>query len=131
MSGPSDARSTVSLFTDALSQIALLFQTELRLVRAELSEKLTTVLGHATVVGMGLALLLAALILLLHAAVRWLEILGMPNEWGYLLVGLAVGVIGAVLAAGGLHSLKQTNVVPDRTVNQMRADFATVKEHIQ
>jgi hypothetical protein len=53
MNARDDFRSTVGLFTDALSQIALLFQTELRLVRAELSEKLNQVLGHAALVGAG------------------------------------------------------------------------------
>ena len=131
MSAPQDARSTIGLFTDALSQIALLFQTEMRLVRAELSEKLNQVLGHAALVGAGFVFVLAALIFLLQSVVSWLEVAGLPDEWGYLLVGLVVGGIGAALLAKGINALKQTSVVPDRAVNQVRADLATVREHIQ
>jgi hypothetical protein len=131
MSTPHDARSTIGLFTDALSQIALLFQTEMRLVRAELSEKLSQIAGHAAMIGAGFVLLLAALIFLLQSVVSWLEVAGLPDEWGYLLVGLAVGVAGAVFLSKGVNSIKETSVVPDRAVNQVRADIATVKEHIQ
>ncbi|HET7715876.1 MAG TPA: phage holin family protein [Bauldia sp.] len=131
MNERANTRSTIGLFTDALSQIALLFQTEMRLVRAELSEKLNQVLGHAATVGVGLVFVLAALILLLQSVVSWLEVAGLPDEWGYLLVGLAVAAIGAVLLTKGINALKETSVVPDRAVNQVRADLATVKEHIQ
>jgi hypothetical protein len=131
MSARDDARSTIGLFTDALSQIALLFQTEMRLVRAELSEKLNQVAGHAAMVGAGLIFVLAALIFLLQSVVSWLEVAGLPDEWGYLVVGLAVGVAGAVLLVKGINALKETSVVPDRAVSQVRADLATVKEHIQ
>ena len=131
MSARDDARSTIGLFTDALSQIALLFQTEMRLVRVELSEKLSQVLGHAAMVGAGLVFVLAALIFLLQSVVSWLEVAGLPDEWGYLLVGLVVGGVGAALLTKGINALKETSVVPDRAVNQVRADLATVKEHIQ
>jgi uncharacterized membrane protein YqjE len=131
MSARDDARSTIGLFTDALSQIALLFQTEMRLVRAELSEKLNQILGHAAMVGAGLVFVLAALIFLLQSVVSWLEVAGLPDEWGYLLVGLVVGGVGAALLTKGINALKETSVVPDRAVNQVRADLATVKEHIQ
>ena len=131
MSARDEARSTIGLFTDALSQIALLFQTEMRLVRAELSEKLNQVVGHAAMVGAGLIFVLAALIFLLQSVVSWLEVAGLPDEWGYLLVGLVVGGVGAALLTKGINALKETSVVPDRAVNQVRADLATVKEHIQ
>ena len=131
MSARDDERSTLGLFTDALSQIALLFQTEMRLVRAELSEKLNLVLGHVAMVGAGLVFVLAGLIFLLQSVVSWLEVAGLPDEWGYLLVGLVVGGVGAALLTKGINALKETSVVPDRAVNQVRADLATVKEHIQ
>jgi hypothetical protein len=82
-------------------------------------------------VGGGLVFLLAALIFLLQSVVSWLEVAGLPDEWGYLLVGLAVGIAGAVLLNKGIKALKETSVVPDRAVNQVRADLATVKEHMQ
>jgi hypothetical protein len=131
MSEPRNARSTFGLITDALSQVAVLFQTEMRLVRAELSEKLNQIAGHAAMVGAGLVGVLAGLLFILQSVVSWLEVAGLPDEWGYLLVGLAVGIIGAVLLSKGINALKETSVVPERAVSQVRADLATVKEHIQ
>lgn len=131
MSEREENRSTLSLLADAASQIALLLQTELRLVRAEFGEKLNRVLSHAAVVGMGLVFVLAGVIFLLQSLVSWLEVAGLPNEWGYLLVGLVVGIAGSVLLTKGISAIRETSVVPDRAVNQVREDFATVREHIQ
>jgi len=38
--------------------------------------------------------------------------------------------IAAVLVIKGINDLKGTKLVPDRTIQQVRADFATVKEHV-
>jgi hypothetical protein len=81
--------------------------------------------------GAGLVCVLAGLLFILQSVVSWLEVAGLPDEWGYLLVGLAVGIIGAVLLGKGINALKESSVVPDRAVSQVRADLATVKEHIQ
>jgi hypothetical protein len=126
-----ESRSTIGLVTDALSQVALLFQTELRLVRAEFREKFAEVMGNAAFVGAGLVFLLTALIFVLQSLVSWLEVAGLPDEWGYLVVGLAAGILGAVLLSKGVKSIQQINVVPERTVEQVRADIGTVKEHVQ
>ena len=75
------------------------------------------VLGHAAMVGAGLVFVLAALIFLLQSVVSWLEVAGLPDEWGYLLVGLVVGGGGAALLTKGINALKETSVVPDRAVN--------------
>jgi len=131
MTNQNDRSSTIRLVTDALSQIALLFQTELRLVRAELSEKLSQILGKAGMVAIGGIFALVALIFLLQSVVSWLEVAGLADEWGYLLVGLVLAIIAAVLLVKGINALKETSVVPDRAVHQVRADVATIKEHIQ
>ena len=131
MSNRDERASTVGLITQALSQMALLFQTELRLVRAEMSEKFSQVLGRAGLVAIGGAFALVALIFVLQSVVSWLEVAGLADEWGYLLVGLLLAVVGAVLLARGINALKETSVVPGRTLHQVRADVATLKEHIQ
>jgi hypothetical protein len=131
MSDRDERPSTIALITDALSQTALLFQTEMRLVRAELSEKLGHLLGRIGAVAIGGLFALVALIFLLQSVVSWLEVAGLSDEWGYLLVGLALGVLAAVLLVKGINALKETSIVPDRAVHQVRADVATIKEHIQ
>jgi hypothetical protein len=68
--------------------------------------------------------------MLLHAIVRWLAVAGLPDQWGYLLVGLIAGGAGIAVLMSGINRIKETNLVPDRTIRQARDDFATVKEHV-
>jgi hypothetical protein len=67
---------------------------------------------------------------LLFAAVRWLAVAGIPEEWGYLIVGSVVAVVGLVMLITGIQKIKSTSIVPDRAIRQAREDLATVKEHL-
>lgn len=123
-------RTLPQLIADLVNQFTELFQTELRLVKAEFSEKLSQYANGGTMIGAGGVALLVALFLVLQAIVLWLAALGLPERWGYLLVGLVVGGIGAGVLMKGINNLKTTNLVPDRTLGQVRADVATVKERV-
>jgi hypothetical protein len=123
-------RSLVQLITDAMNEFANLFQTEIRLVRVELSEKLNRFAGSGAMIGAGAVAAIVALILLLQAAVKWLAIAGLPEEWGLLSLGFLVGIIGIVLLVKGINDAKATSLLPERTISQVRADIATVKEHV-
>jgi uncharacterized membrane-anchored protein YhcB (DUF1043 family) len=68
---------------------------------------------------------------LLQAVVAWLAFAGLPERWGYTIVGVVIGVLAAGLLLKGIDNLKATKVVPERTIEQLKADFATVKEHVQ
>jgi Putative Actinobacterial Holin-X, holin superfamily III len=80
-------------------------------------------------VGVAAVLSLAGLIVLLLAAVRWLEIAGLPQEWGLLLVGGTAVIIGIALAFVGANRLRAPALTPDRTISQLRADISVAKEH--
>ena len=41
-----------------------------------------------------------------------------------------VVIIGAALLMKGINDAKTTNLLPERTMHQVRADIATVKEHV-
>ncbi|HZP20405.1 MAG TPA: phage holin family protein [Bauldia sp.] len=122
--------STLGLFADVVSQLAGLFQNELQLLRAEFGEKIRRLIDSGALVGGGAVALLAALLLLLRGLVRWLEVAGIPDQWGYLIVGTIVGVAGWFALQSGLAAIKRSTLVPDRAVDQLRADFDTVKEHV-
>ena len=124
------SRSTVQLITDAMNEFATLFQTEIHLVRVELSEKVSRLAGGGTMIAAGAIAAIVALILLLQDAVKWLVVAGVPEEWGLLLVGVLVGIIGAALLMKGINDAKTTNLLPERTMHQVRADVAIVKEHV-
>jgi hypothetical protein len=126
----SDTRPLASVLTQIVSEVAYLLQTEIRLAKAEASEKLGQAARGGAMLGIAAVLLLPGLFLLMVAAVRWLEVAGMPTQWGYLLVGGIVVAIGVGLALKGMHNLKGSELVPERTIKQVRADFAVAKEKV-
>jgi putative superfamily III holin-X len=119
-----------SLMTRVVSDVAYLLQTEIRLAKAEISEKLSVAANGGTLLGIAAVLFLPGLFILLLAAVRWLEVAGMPTQWGFLLVGVIVTAAAAVLAVLGINRLKQPNLLPQRTIEQVSADLTVAKEHI-
>jgi uncharacterized membrane protein YqjE len=120
-----------SAITRAVSDIAYLLQTEIRLARTELSEKLGKVASGGILIGAGAVLALAGLIVLLLAIVQWLAIAGLPLEWSLLLVGAVVLALGAVLLMKGTNNMKGSALVPHRTIDQLKADLSIVKEQMK
>jgi len=123
-------RSLVQLITDVMNEFATLFQTEIQLVRVELSEKASRLAGSGTMIGAGAIAAVVALVLLLQAVVKWLAIAGIPEEWGLLLVGVIVAALGVALLMKGINDAKTTRLFPERTMHHVRADIVTVKEHV-
>jgi hypothetical protein len=126
-----DHRTIGNLLTDVLGDITHLFETEIRLIRVEINERLGKIANGGTLVAVGAIAALGAMFLLLQAIVRWLVVAGVPDQWGYLVVGLVVAGMAAVVLSKGMNNLKSTNLVLDRTLAQLRADMATVKEHVK
>jgi putative superfamily III holin-X len=124
-------RPLASVMTQVVSDLAYLLQTEIRLARAEISEKVSQAANGGAFIGVAAILLLTGLFVLLLAAVRWLEIAGLPDQWGLLLVGGAVVALGITLALLGMKNLKGSALVPDRTIEQVRADINVAKEHVR
>jgi hypothetical protein len=123
-------RSIIGLFSDVVDETIRLFQTEIRLVRAEISDKAGRIANSGIALGVGGVALLSALIVLLFGIVRWLALAGIPEEWGFLLVAAVVGGAGLAFLMKGVRDLKQANLMPERTIEQIKADFASVKEHV-
>src|SRR3954471_16039767 len=99
-------RPLASVMTQVVSDLAYLIQTEIRLARAEISEKVSQAANGGAFIGIAAILLLTGLFVLLLAAVRWLEIAGLPDQWGLLVVGASVVTLGVVLALLGMKNLK-------------------------
>ena len=123
-------RPLASLMTQVFSEAAYLLQTEIRLARAEIGEKLGRAAHGGVLIGIGAVVLLPGLFVLLLSAVRWLEVAGLPQQWGLLLVGIVAVAVGAALTLTGAKSVQGPSLVPDRTIHQVRADISVVKEHI-
>jgi hypothetical protein len=124
-------RPLTSLFTDTVAELTNLFQTEIRLVRAEMNEKLSKVANSGVLIGAGAVVMLPAVFILLLAIVRWLAVAGLPEHWGLTLVGLVVAALGVVLLMKGINNLKGSALVPRRTIEQVRADISVAKEQVR
>lgn len=131
MSTKDSSRPIVSVVTQVASDLAYLVQTEIRLARAELGEKVSAAANAGTYIGIAAILLLGGFIVLLIDVARWLEVAGLPFAWSLLLVALVALVAGGVLASVGAGRLKGSNLAPQRTLQQMREDIAVAKEHVR
>jgi TRAP-type C4-dicarboxylate transport system permease small subunit len=128
----SDDRHTIlSLVGGVIDDLTHLLQTEFRLVKAEVNQKIGRIANGGVMIGAGTALAIGSLVLLLQALVQWLAVAGIPEPWGLLIVGIVVGVIGVAVLMKGARDIKETSLVPNRTLDQIRADFETVKEHVK
>lgn len=131
MASHESARPLGSLFTDVVSEVTHLFQTEIRLVRAEMNEKVSRVANSGALIGAGAVILLPAVFILLLAIVRWLAVAGIPEQWGLLIVGGVIAILGVALLMKGINNLKGPALVPSRTIEQVRADVSLAKEHVR
>lgn len=131
MAARNSARPLASLFTDLISEVTQLFQAEIRLVRAEMNEKVSRVANSGALIGAGAVVMLPAVFILLLAIVRWLEVAGLPDQWGLLIVGVVVAALGTLLLMKGINNLKGSALVPQRSIEQVRADFSVAREQMQ
>ena len=125
-------RSIPDLLGDLVGQTSTLVRKEVQLARAEVGEKFTQVGGAAASIGVGGALLLGALFVLLQAAVLFLaEVLGLSPTLSGLIVAVGAALIGYLILRGGMAKLTPSNLTPDRIAAQLSRDAETVKEQIR
>lgn len=124
-------RPITSVLTEIISELAFLVQTEIRLAKTEISEKVSGAASGAGLIGAAAILLLAGLFLILFSAVRWLAIAGIPEQWGFLIVGAIVLAIGGGMTWKGMDNLKAKALVPKRTIAQVREDISVMKEQVR
>lgn len=118
----------VTLTTAALSQTADLLQTEFRLARAELAEKMGALRAGLIMILLGTIFLIAALGMVLQALVGILINAGVSPPLAILLVAGGAAVIGIVLFLMGQSRLQPAELSPDRTLNSLSRDSRMVKE---
>ena len=120
----------VTLVTAAIAQSADLVQTEFRLARAEVSEKLAALRVGLALMAVGAIFLIVALGMLLQALVSVLIASGMSPPAAILLVAGAAAAIGLVLFLMGQKRLNPEELVPDRTLTSLSRDGRMMKETV-
>jgi hypothetical protein len=127
---PRETRSVTDLITDLIRETGELVRTESRLVRAEISDKVRQVeMGGGSLAAGAICLLVALFVLAQALIVAVGELIG--DAWAALLVGVILAAIGAALLAKGRRDLEPSNLMPDRTTNQLNKDGQLVKEQIR
>ena len=126
-----DNRSLASLIADLATQGGTLVRTEARLLRTELSEKLSRVGASAVEILGGAICLLAALMVLLQALVIALAEAGLGGGWASLLVGVAVAALVLILLRAGKAGLQADEMLPEKTIHQVEQDAQVLKEQVR
>ncbi len=117
--------------SDVVADLVDLFQKEIRLARAELSEKLSLKIQAGAWISAAAALGLVAVLVLVQAAIFGIaSAFGIALHWSCLAVAALLAVIAAAAYAKGRANAKE-ELSPTRTIYQVKQDIATVKEQLK
>jgi Putative Actinobacterial Holin-X, holin superfamily III len=119
------------LLSDVVGDLADLFQKEMRLARAELSEKLSLKIQAGVWMSVAAAFILITLLAVVEALIFGIASgFGIALHWSCLIVaGLFAAIAGAAYAKG--HANAQEDISPDRTIYQVKQDIRTAKEQLK
>ena len=120
MDVPRMDRSLGELFSDLSQQTAELIRQEMRLAKAELSEKAADVGRHAMLIGAGVAFGLAAVVAVAAALTLLLVDAGLAPWIAALIAAAAMGLLAYVLAQSGISALKKKTIAPVETMHSLK-----------
>ena len=120
MDVPRMDRSLGELFSDLSQQTAGLIRQEMRLAKAELSEKAADVGRHAMMIGAGVAFALAAVVAVAAAVTLLLVDAGLAPWIAALIAAAVMGLFGYLLAQSGISALKKKGIAPVETMDSLK-----------
>jgi len=126
-----DGRSLGELFGDLTRSLSTLIRQEIELARTEMTTRATRVSRDAALIGVGSAMLYAALLGLLATAALVLIEMGIDPWLAALIVTVVVAVLGGLLVASGREGLKKADLVPRRTLETVQDDAEWAKERFR
>jgi uncharacterized membrane protein YqjE len=113
-------RSLGELFSDLSEQTSGLIQQEMRLAKAELSEKLSDVGHHALMIGAGAVFGLAAVMAATAAIALLLIELGLQPWLATVITAAVMGLAAFLLAQSGVSALRKKNIAPVETIHSLK-----------
>ena len=114
---------------DLLGDLSDLVQKEIRLAKAEVTERITAKLQAAVWMGVAAFFGLLTAVLLVEASVFAIASFGFPLYWACLLVAVVLGVAGLASFYHG-RSLAEEELTPKRALRQVTQDIKTAKEQL-
>jgi hypothetical protein len=112
-----------------VGDLADLFQKELRLARAELSEKLSIKLRAGVWMAIAGAMGFITALLVVQAAVLGIATFGIALHWSCLIVAGVLAFAGGAAYAKGRADGGE-DLAPNRTIHNVKRDIATAKEQL-
>ena len=120
--------SLPNAFSRVITDLADLMQKEMRLARAELSEKLSITIRAGVWMSVAAVLAILAALLVVQACVLGLSAAtGIALHWSSLIVAALLAAAGGAAFAKGEADVPD-QLAPDRALNQVKQDIAVAKE---
>ena len=127
MSENDSTPSTWHLLNTLVGQASGLLGIELRLVRAEVGEKISATIRALALMVAAFALGLGALVVLLQASVAALVLIGIAAPWAGLIVAVVTVLIAVALMRMALALVKPSRLAPTRSLMQFSKDMNALK----
>ena len=113
-------RSLGGLLSDLSLQTSDLIRHEMRLAKAELSEKLADAGRHAMMIGVSIAFGLAAVVAAAAAVALLLVNLGVEPWLAALITAALMGLVAYLLAQSGISALRTKSIAPVETIHSLK-----------
>ncbi len=121
--------SIAQLLGGIVEDAQLLVRREVDLAKQEVTNELNKVKQGATSLGIGAGLAAVSGIMLTLMIVYLLhEVAGLSLWLSYLIVGVVLGGVGAVLLMTGINRMKQVDPMPRETIETVKEDIAWIRE---
>jgi hypothetical protein len=127
---PGEEPSLGELFGHLTSDLGDLMRSEIELARVEIREEAAKAGQAAGMLGAGGLVAYLGLALVATAA-AWGLAEAIDAGWAFLIVGLVVGAIGAVLIVMGRDRLKAVKPVPEQTVETLKEDAQWARAQVK
>jgi uncharacterized membrane protein YqjE len=115
------------LLTQLATHSAALVRDEMALAKQEMRESVRSLRTGIVTLGAGALIGLIALLTLAAAAVIGLANFMHPG-YAALVVGVVLAIVGGNIVLVGINRLKQTNLVPEQTMETLEEDKQWLKE---
>ena len=125
---PEGAAGLGDILGSLIADVQGLIRGEIKLARAEMDQKIDTLLVSAIWLAGGALVAFAGLVVLLQAIAAALALI-LPAWLAFLIVGVGIIAAGALVVRSGLSGLSLKRLTPSRTVSSIGKDIHVVKEH--
>jgi len=122
----SDGRSIKQILQDIVNHVGDIIRSEVRLVKAEVRQDVTHYAKTSAFIGVAGVLAFYAVGFLLLSAVYALQGV-MPSWLAALVVGVAVGIVAAILYLTNRKKLAQASLRPDKTIQTLEDNVTWFK----